>query len=109
MRNGNVSSSCGVPGPGGNFRTNRAHTNSIAGQIESNYDEVTDSFDNMNLKAELLRGMLKMTKIRNRWKLTNFQVCMHMVSNDHLLFSSGQSCQSSKVHILRKFKNWSRD
>ncbi|RAR06791.1 atp-dependent rna helicase eif4a [Stemphylium lycopersici] len=27
------------------------------GQIESNYDEITDSFDNMNLKAELLRGV----------------------------------------------------
>ncbi|EMD66989.1 hypothetical protein COCSADRAFT_283690 [Bipolaris sorokiniana ND90Pr] len=27
------------------------------GQIESNYDEVTDSFDNMNLKPELLRGV----------------------------------------------------
>jgi len=27
------------------------------GQIESNYDEVVDSFDNMNLKAELLRGV----------------------------------------------------
>ena len=27
------------------------------GQIESNYDEITDSFDAMNLKAELLRGM----------------------------------------------------
>ncbi|QKX57511.1 uncharacterized protein TRUGW13939_04625 [Talaromyces rugulosus] len=26
-------------------------------QIESNYDEVTDSFDSMNLKAELLRGV----------------------------------------------------
>ncbi|KAK5008736.1 translation initiation factor eIF4A [Elasticomyces elasticus] len=26
-------------------------------QIESNYDEVTDSFDNMNLKSELLRGI----------------------------------------------------
>ena len=26
------------------------------GQIESNYDEVTDSFDSMNLKSELLRG-----------------------------------------------------
>lgn len=25
-------------------------------QIESNYDEVTDSFDSMNLKSELLRG-----------------------------------------------------
>ncbi|KUL88338.1 hypothetical protein ZTR_05020 [Talaromyces verruculosus] len=27
------------------------------GQIESNYDEVTDSFDAMNLKPELLRGV----------------------------------------------------
>lgn len=27
------------------------------GQIESNYDEVTDSFDAMDLKPELLRGM----------------------------------------------------
>lgn len=26
-------------------------------QIESNYDEVTDSFDSMNLKPELLRGV----------------------------------------------------
>lgn len=34
--------------------TSLAH---IAGQIESNYDEVTDSFDNMDLKSELLRGM----------------------------------------------------
>lgn len=30
-----------------------------AGQIESNYDETTDSFDSMNLKAELLRGTLE--------------------------------------------------
>lgn len=35
-----------------------------AGQIESNYDEVTDSFDNMNLKAELLRGMAE----SHRWE-----------------------------------------
>jgi translation initiation factor 4A len=27
-----------------------------AGQIESNYDETVDSFDEMNLKPELLRG-----------------------------------------------------
>ncbi|KAL3493668.1 hypothetical protein BJX62DRAFT_71518 [Aspergillus germanicus] len=26
-------------------------------QIESNYDEVTDSFDSMDLKSELLRGV----------------------------------------------------
>lgn len=28
----------------------------LLGQIESNYDEVTDSFDAMDLKSELLRG-----------------------------------------------------
>ncbi|KAI6805208.1 ATP-dependent RNA helicase, partial [Hortaea werneckii] len=28
-----------------------------AGQIESNYDETTDSFDSMNLRSELLRGV----------------------------------------------------
>ena len=28
-----------------------------SGQIESNYDETVDSFDTMNLKAELLRGL----------------------------------------------------
>jgi translation initiation factor 4A len=27
------------------------------GQIESNYDETVDSFDTMNLKPELLRGV----------------------------------------------------
>ena len=29
----------------------------LTGQIESNYDETTDSFDSMDLKAELLRGV----------------------------------------------------
>jgi hypothetical protein len=29
----------------------------FTGQIESNYDEVIDSFDSMDLKPELLRGM----------------------------------------------------
>ncbi len=29
---------------------------SSIGQIESNYDETVDSFDDMNLKSELLRG-----------------------------------------------------
>jgi len=27
------------------------------GEIESNWDEVTDNFDDMNLKEELLRGV----------------------------------------------------
>ena len=31
-------------------------THGFTAQIESNYDEVTDSFDSMNLKSELLRG-----------------------------------------------------
>ena len=35
----------------------RPQANTRAGQIESNYDETTDSFDAMNLKAELLRGV----------------------------------------------------
>ena len=40
----------------------------LLGQIESNYDEVTDSFDSMNLKAELLRGMsIYQEKVRTRY------------------------------------------
>ena len=40
-------------------RASNSCTDEIArpAQIESNYDEVTDSFDNMNLKPELLRGV----------------------------------------------------
>lgn len=41
---------------GGNFQRPNLTEVSITGQIESNYDEVTDSFDSMNLKSELLRG-----------------------------------------------------
>lgn len=41
-------------------RTKESQADNFAGQIESNYDEVTDSFDNMNLKAELLRGKSKL-------------------------------------------------
>jgi hypothetical protein len=33
------------------------------GQIESNYDEITDSFDSMALKSELLRGTSGSEKI----------------------------------------------
>src|SRR5436190_6810179 len=35
----------------------QASTNYLIGQIESNYDETTDSFDAMLLKPELLRGV----------------------------------------------------
>lgn len=38
----------------------------IIGQIESNYDETVDSFDEMNLKAELLRGKKGGTKRRHQ-------------------------------------------
>ena len=35
-----------------------------AGQIESNYDETVDSFDTMNLKPELLRGVFEINNLR---------------------------------------------
>lgn len=38
-------------------RTRTDNTCASTGQIESNYDEITDSFDAMDLKPELLRGM----------------------------------------------------
>lgn len=37
------------------------------GQIESNYDETVDSFDTMNLKPELLRGMFWDAHFATRW------------------------------------------
>lgn len=37
-------------------------THVFLGQIESNYDETTDSFDAMNLKSDLLRGMLMLAR-----------------------------------------------
>jgi len=37
--------------------SNKILTENKTGQIESNYDETTDSFDSMNLKPELLRGV----------------------------------------------------
>ena len=40
----------------------------FAAQIESNYDEITDSFDNMNLKSELLRGALSQETARKARK-----------------------------------------
>jgi len=39
----------------------------MIGQIESNYDEVTDSFDAMNLKPELLRGMEENSDNCSNW------------------------------------------
>ena len=70
-------------------------------QIESNYDEVTDSFDSMSLKPELLRGMLYSSLCagyRNALAYHCSQVYMPMVSSDRPLFSSALSCRSSKVH-----------
>lgn len=36
-----------------------ANMKNSTAQIESNYDQVTDSFDNMDLKSELLRGVFQ--------------------------------------------------
>jgi hypothetical protein len=41
-----------------------ANINCFTGQIESNYDETVDSFDTMNLKAELLRGRFEIPALR---------------------------------------------
>ena len=40
------------------------------GQIETNYDEITDTFDAMNLKQDLLRGKREMVE-RNEHSLCN--------------------------------------
>lgn len=41
---------------------------SLAGQIESNYDEITDSFDSMDLKSDLLRGKLSWLYVVAWWQ-----------------------------------------
>jgi hypothetical protein len=66
----------------------------FSGQIESNYDEVTDSFDAMNLKSELLRGEALQDPNYRRRRTDMQQVSMLMVSSVHLPSSSGLSCQS---------------
>jgi hypothetical protein len=48
------------------------------GQIESNYDEVTDSFDAMNLKAELLRGMWSITRKERETISYIFSRCLRL-------------------------------
>ena len=49
------------------------------GQIESNYDEVTDSFDSMSLKSELLRGMSKSTNCVLAWMVTSYRcICIRV-------------------------------
>jgi translation initiation factor 4A len=42
---------------GSRFVVELGLTTSSTGQIESNYDETVDSFDTMDLKPELLRGV----------------------------------------------------
>ena len=64
---------------------------------------MTDSFDSMSLKPELLRGMCirQDALIPEMPRVTDFsQECMRMVSSAHLLFSSVLSCQSSKVYWM---------
>ena len=71
-------------------------TTAITGQIESNYDEITDSFDAMNLKSELLRGMaIYMQSLSIDTE--EGQVSMLMVSNVRRQFSLVRLCQSLKV------------
>lgn len=43
--------------PTSNVRSRLTRLFQSTGQIETNYDEITDSFDAMELKPELLRGM----------------------------------------------------
>lgn len=40
----------------------------ITGQIESNYDETVDSFDEMNLRPELLRGKSVPRPDKQSWR-----------------------------------------
>lgn len=67
------------------------------GQIESNYDETTDSFDAMNLKGELLRGTRKLTDKALRGYTDLNQVSMPMVLSALPPSNSVLSCLSSKV------------
>jgi translation initiation factor 4A len=78
-----------------------ALTTLATGQIESNYDETVDSFDDMNLKAELLRGRVSMIRYIQLSQSTDtaFQVCTPMASSARLLSSSVLSCQLSRVWI----------
>ena len=69
-------------------------------QIESNYDEVTDSFDSMNLKPELLRGWLAISFQRSQ-VAKDMQASMHMVLSALPQSSNVQSCQLSKVDSPR--------
>ena len=62
-------------------------------QIESNYDEVTDSFDNMSLKPELLRGLL-LSPAEVRGKADHVKGFTHMGSSAHPLSSNAPLCQS---------------
>jgi hypothetical protein len=55
--------------PGGTERMTWSLTSLCdTGQIESNYDETVDSFDEMNLKPELLRGKSSPTSAAG-WQL----------------------------------------
>lgn len=52
------SGACIIHSNRGRMRAHQdSHVDNFAAQIESNYDETTDSFDSMQLKAELLRGV----------------------------------------------------
>jgi hypothetical protein len=46
------------------------------GQIESNYDETVDSFDTMNLKPELLRGVSQIKDILHGVRINALFRCL---------------------------------
>lgn len=48
---------CGAPQSQGVENRELTGGGAFTAQIESNYDETTDSFDAMDLKSELLRGV----------------------------------------------------
>ena len=55
------------------------------GEIQSNWDEVHDNFDNMGLAPELLRGVFAYGYV--------FSIVLPIVSSVHLRFNRVRSCQ----------------
>ena len=72
-------------------------TAAATAQIESNYDEVTDSFDSMALKSELLRGIRLVNTLEKRGKTDLIQAFTPMGLSDHLPFNNVRLCQLSRV------------
>ena len=74
-------------------------------QIESNYDETVDNFDAMDLKAELLRGMFKLSigfflcSIRAKWPYQGLETVALTVSHRYLRIRFREAqCHSSPCY-----------